>query len=148
MEILKVVHLLGVVIWVGGMFFAFMILRPVVNQQLQSSQILTFWQAVFGIFFHWVWLSITIILASGLNMISVMGGLEKLSFNVYLMSALGMIMVSIFIYVFFSPYRKLKRFVAAKEWGQAGIALDQIRVLIGLNLIIGLITIVTAILDK
>ncbi len=147
MEILKVLHLLGVIIWVGGMFFAYMVLRPVVNQQLQLPEMFKFWQAVFGGFFHWVWLSITIILASGFHMIAELGGLGKLPFNVYLMAALGIMMMLIFLYVFFTAYRKFKRFVAAEEWQPAGIVLVQIRVLIGLNLIIGLVTVAIAVLD-
>lgn len=147
MEVLKVLHLLGVVIWVGGMFFAYMILRPVVNQQLQMPEMFKFWQAVFGGFFQWVWLSITIILASGFHMVAEMGGLGKLSFNIYLMAALGMMMVLIFLHVFFTAYRKFRRYVAAEEWQSAGIALVQIRVLIGLNLVIGLVTVAIAVLD-
>lgn len=147
MGTLKVLHIMGVVIWVGGMFFAYMVLRPVVNQLLPSPQMLKFWQAVFASFFHWVWLSITVILASGLHMISEMGGFGKLPFNVYLMFAIGAMMMLIFLYVFFTAYRKLKRYVAAEEWDAAGIALVQIRVLIGLNLILGFVTIAIAILD-
>jgi len=147
MEILKVLHQLAVIIWIGGMFFAFMVLRPVINQQLKSPQTLIFWRAVFGGFFHWVWLSITIILASGFHMLAEMGGVGKLPFNVYLMAALGVMMVLIFLYVFFTAYRKFKRFVANEEWQHASMALVQIRVLIGLNLIIGLVTVAIAILD-
>lgn len=147
MEVLKVLHQLAVIIWIGGMFFAFMVLRPVVSQQLKSPQTLIFWRAVFGSFFHWVWLSITIILASGLHMITEMGGFGKLPFNVYLMAALGVMMMLIFLYVFFTAYRKFKRFVAAKEWQHASIVLVQIRVLIGLNLVIGLVTVAIAILE-
>ena len=80
-------------------------------------------------------------------MISEMGGFGKLPFNVYLMFAIGAMMMLIFIYVFFTAYRKLKRFVAAEDWKAAGIALVQIRVLIGLNLILGFVTIAIAILD-
>ena len=147
MEVLKVLHLLGVVVWIGGMFFVYMILRPVVNRQLQLPELFKFWKSVFDSFFHWVWLSITIILASGFHMIAEMGGLGKLPFNVYLMVALGVMMMLIFLYVFFSPYRKFKRFVATGEWQSAGIVFIQIRVLNGLNLIIGLVTIAIAVLD-
>lgn len=147
MATLKVLHILGVVIWVGGMFFAYMVLRPVVNQLLPSPQMLKFWQTVFSSFFHWVWLSITVILASGLHMISEMGGFGRLPFNVYLMFAIGSMMMLIFIYVFFTAYRKLKRYVAAEDWESASIALVQIRVLVGLNLILGFVTIAIAILD-
>jgi hypothetical protein len=37
--------------------------------------------------------------------------------------------------------------VAAEEWQSAGITLVQIRVLIGLNLVIGLVTVAIAVLD-
>lgn len=147
MATLKVLHVLGVVIWVGGMFFAYMVLRPVASQVLSSPQMLKFWQSVFSIFFHWVWLSITVILASGLHMISEMGGFGRLPFNVYLMFAIGVMMMLIFIYIFFTAYRKLKRYVASEDWESAGIALVQIRVLVGLNLILGFVTIAVAILD-
>mgnify|MGYP000707645195 CR=1 FL=1 len=104
MEILKILHLLGVVVWVGGMFFAYMVLRPVVNKLLPSPEMLKFWQAVFTSFFHWVWLSITVIFASGVHMISELGGFDTLPFNVYLMFAIGSMMMLIFLYVFFCLY--------------------------------------------
>ncbi len=146
MEILKILHLLGVVIWVGGMLFAYMVLRPVVTQLLDFPQQLKFWQAIFSRFFPLVWFSITMILGSGLHMVSEMGGFERLPFYVNLMVVIGVMMTLIFLYVFFTAYRKLKRYVASEEWEYAGIALVQIRVLIGLNLILGLVTIAIAVL--
>jgi len=44
-------------------------------------------------------------------------------------------------HVFFAPYKKLKRAVAAQDWKAGGAALGQIRQLIGINLTIGLVTI-------
>lgn len=146
METLKVLHLLGVVIWVGGMHFAYMVLRPVVIQSLEFPQQLQFWQATFSRFFPWVWFSITIILGSGMHMVTEMGGFQKLPVYVYLMFVIGVMMTLIFIYVFFTAYRKLKKYIAAEEWQAAGIALVQIRMLIGLNLILGLVTIAIAVL--
>ncbi|MEK6736811.1 MAG: hypothetical protein AABY47_09585 [Pseudomonadota bacterium] len=146
MEVLKILHLFGVVIWVGGMFFSYMILRPVVNRLLVSPQFIKFWQLTFSHFFPWVWFSLTMILGSGLHMIHKMGGFANLPFYVYLMFAMGVMMVLIFMYVFFTAYRKLKRYVVMEEWELAGIALIQIRVLIGLNLILGIVTTAVAVL--
>ncbi|MDH5480713.1 MAG: hypothetical protein OEX11_08135, partial [Nitrosomonas sp.] len=129
MESLKILHIIGTVIWVGGMFFAYMVVRPAVLQLLEFPQQLKFWRTIFSRFFPWVWFSVTIILGSGLHMVSEMGGFSKLPFYVNLMFALGVMMTLIFLYVFFTAYRKLKYYVALEEWESAGIALVQIRVL-------------------
>jgi uncharacterized membrane protein len=47
----------------------------------------------------------------------------------------------IFGHIFFSPFRRLKRHVAAQEWQAAGAAMAIIRKLVAINLILGLITI-------
>lgn len=57
-------------------------------------------------------------------------------------------MMFIFAHVYFAAYHRLKRYVAAREWPATGKALIQIRRLIGMNLIIGLVTIVIAALGS
>jgi uncharacterized membrane protein len=52
-------------------------------------------------------------------------------------------MILIYLHVFFAPFRRLKKAVAAEDWAAGGKSLNQIRMLIGINLIIGLL--VTAI---
>ncbi len=64
------------------------------------------------------------------------------------MFALGLVMMAIFGHVFFAPYRRLKRGVAAQDWKEAGAALGQIRLLVGVNLSIGIVVISVAILGK
>lgn len=138
-------HLLGVVIWVGGMFFAYMALRPAAAQTLQPPERLTLWRATFQRFFPWVWLAIAFILSSGFYMIIDMGGFSAAPVNpVLLMLALGLIMVFVFGHVYFAVYRKFSRSVNAENWLDAGNALAQIRVLIALNLALGLSIIVLA----
>ncbi len=51
-------------------------------------------------------------------------------------------MMLIFLHVFFAPYRRLQRALAEADFEAAGKALNQIRILIAINLILGLITIV------
>jgi uncharacterized membrane protein len=50
-------------------------------------------------------------------------------------------MMLIFFHVFFAPYGRLKRAVAAQDWQAGGKALAQIRMLVGINTLIGLLTI-------
>lgn len=139
-------HMLGVVVWVGGMFFAYMALRPVAASVLEPPQRLTLWAGVFDKFFPWVWASVALILFSGLYMLKLLAGGAPL--YAYIMLALGVVMMLIFGHVYFSPYKKLKRAVAAQDWKAGGAALGLIRMLIGINLSIGLVTIAVVFLGK
>ncbi|SDG91060.1 CopD family protein [Nitrosomonas sp. Nm132] len=146
MKIPLFLHLLGVIVWVGGMFFAYWVLRPIAAQLLEPPIRLKLWSGVFSRFFPWVFLSAGFILASGLYMVMQMGGFAAVDLYIHFMFALGLLMMLIFIYVFFSAFKKLNYHVAREEWPSAGTALGQIRLLIGLNLILGVVTITVAVL--
>ena len=64
--------------------------------------------------------------------------------HVHIMMSMGVMMVLIFIHIFFAPTRKLTRAVAEENWPQAGESLAQIRLLIGINLTLGLIIVAIA----
>lgn len=142
MNIAIPLHVLAVVIWVGGMFFAHMALRPVALTQFEPPQRLPLMYAVLSKFFPWVWVAVVSILASGFWMIfSVYGGFAGLALHVHIMTALGLLMVGIFVYLYFVPFPQLGRGVAAQNWSQAGAGLLVIRRLIGVNLLLGLVTV-------
>jgi uncharacterized membrane protein len=147
MQLSYLLHVLGIVVWVGGMFFAYMALRPVAASVLEPPQRLTLWAGVFDKFFPWVWVSVILILLSGLHMLMVFGGLAAPHYAMTML-VLGVVMMLIFGHVFFSPYRKLKRAVAAQDWKAGGAALGLIRQLIGINLLIGLVTIAVVFLGR
>lgn len=140
-------HVLGIVVWVGGMFFAYMALRPVAASVLEPPQRLTLWAGVFGKFFPWVWVSVLLILLTGLHMMALFGWLAA-PLYVLAMLAIGLLMMLIYLVVFFMPYAKLKRAVAEQNWKAGGAALGQIRQLIGINLVLGLLTIVLVFAGK
>lgn len=141
MLIAKFLHILGFTVWVGGMFFAHNALRPVAAVTLEPPQRLTLLAGIFTKFFVWVWVAVALILGSGLYMMALMG---KPPLYVTLMSVLGIVMMLIFAHIFFAPYRKLLRAVAAQDWKAGGASMALIRKLVGINLILGLITIVVA----
>lgn len=133
-------HLTGVVLWVGGMFFAWMCLRPVAAAQLEPPVRLALWAGVFARFFPWVWGAILAIFLTGLlTMLAV--GMKQAPLHWHLMLALGLLMMGLFSHVFAAPYRKLKVAVAAQDWSAGGIALGQIRQFVGINLVLGMATI-------
>jgi len=141
MDIARFFHIFGTTVWVGGMFFAYALLRPVAAALLQPPERLRLWNATFERFFVWVWVSVAVMLGSGLWMIAMMGGFAAAPLHVHMMFAIGVLMMAIFGYVFFAPYRRLRRFVDAQDWQAAGAALGQIRRLVGINLALGLVTI-------
>lgn len=147
-RIAVLLHVLSVVVWVGGMFFAYVALRPAAVQTLEPPQRLPLWAATFERFFPWVWLSVMVLLGSGLYLIAAYGGFGAVGLYVHAMLALGVVMMLIFAHVYFALFPRLRKGVAAQEWKAAAGALAQIRVLIGINLSIGIATIFIAILGK
>ncbi|MHB9118638.1 MAG: CopD family protein [Burkholderiales bacterium] len=144
MGLATLLHVLGVVVWVGGMFFAYMALRPVAVDVLQPPLRLPLWAGVFRRFFPWVWLSILLILTSGFALIGMLGGMGAVGWHVHAMLAIGVVMMLIFVYIYFGPFARLKSFVQADDWKSAGQALGTIRHLIAINLSLGLLNIVLA----
>ncbi|PCI18886.1 MAG: hypothetical protein COB62_06220 [Piscirickettsiaceae bacterium] len=138
-------HVLSAVIWVGGMFFAYLVLRPVAAIQFEAPERLTLWSNVFSKFFPWVWAASVLLIGTGFWLISVkFGGMKNVGAHIHIMMSLGIIMVLLFMHLFFAPSRRLTKAVAANSWEEAGKSLAQIRLLIGVNLIIGLATVVVA----
>jgi uncharacterized membrane protein len=135
-------HVLAVVVWVGGMFFAYMVLRPVAASQLEPPVRLRQWVGVFGLFFPWVWISIVVILVTGFGLIfGFYGGMGAVKPYIHMMLALGLVMMAIFFHVFFAPYKRLKKAVAAEDWPEGGKQLATIRKLVGLNTLLGVVTV-------
>ncbi len=144
MKIAVFFHVLGVVVWVGGMFFAYMALRPAAALLLEPPQRLALWQETLRRFFNWVWLAVVFVLASGLWMFFLIGGFAGAPVHVHVMLLLGLTMMGVFVHVFFGPFRRLSTHVASKDWKAAGAALNQIRQRVALNLLLGLLTITIA----
>ena len=145
MQYLKLVHLLSILVWVGGMFFAYVVLRPAAVDVLEPPHRLKLWDAVFGRFFVWVWASIALLLISGLYMIHLYGGMDHVGPHVHIMLALGTVMILIYGHVYFALYRKLNRFVTGQNWKEAGEMLGKIRKMVALNLALGLLTVCVAV---
>ena len=138
-------HLLAAVVWVGGMIFAHNSLRPAAVQVLESPLRLELWVQVFRRFFVLVWISVIVILASGYWMLfNYFGGFTGAGIHIHIMHGGGIIMVLIYLHVFFAPYRRLRQAVIVQDYPLAGAQLNQIRRMVGINSLIGILVIVTA----
>lgn len=138
-------HILCAVVWVGGMFFAYVALRPVAASVLDPPLRMPLWSQTFARFFPWVWAAIVILPVTGYWLIvNVFEGFGNAGGHVHAMQLTGWIMILIFLHVYFAPFRRLRRAVGASDWSGAGKQLGQIRRLIGINLILGLVTVIVA----
>lgn len=136
-------HLTGVVIWVGGMFFAYFCLRPAALQVLEPSQRLPLWVATFCRFFKLSAAAVITVIATGFMMFMQVG-FKFAPVGWHLMLSIGLLMAAIFIYVYAVLYPKLSHQSNAASWSAAATTLNLIRKLVGLNLVLSIITIAAA----
>jgi uncharacterized membrane protein len=134
-------HILGAVIWVGGMFAIYVCLRPALVT-LEPPQRLRLMRVTFQKFFPWVWTAVLLLLASGYSILFlVFGGFAGAGLHVHLMQAIGWVMIALFAWLFQRPWLAFKRAVDAQDWPSAGTSLDRIRQIISINLPLGLMVV-------
>ena len=143
--VFKLVHLLSIIIWVGGMFFAHMFLRPAV-QSLAPPERVRLMHDVLQRFFSAVLIIVVLTLFSGLGMMGAMhsmaarfGGRFDMPISWIVMSVLGIAMMAVFGHIRFALFKRLQRAVAGQDWPAGGKALASIRHWVALNLALGLV---------
>ena len=149
---LKLIHLLSIVVWVGGMVFAHFFLRPA-TQVLEPAVRVRLMHDVLERFFAAVLVAVVLMLASGVWMIGNFarqvvqsGGSFAMPLGWTVMATLGLVMVAIFGHIRFALYKRLQRAVAATDWPTGGKALIGIRTWVGINLALGVLTVAVALL--
>lgn len=141
--VLKAVHVLAVMLWVGGMAFAHFFLRPSLAT-LAPPQRLTLMRDVLRRFFSAVLVATGLVVASGLWMIGRVarqvvqaGGNFVWPLDWLVMTAVGLLMVAIFGHIRFRFHPRLNRAVEASDWPAAGAVLADIRRWVAVNLVLG-----------
>ena len=136
-----ILHTLSAVVWVGGMFFAHQVLRPAAGA-LDPGPRLVLWSRVLGRFFAWVIAAIVLLLASGYVLVfAVFGGFGKVGLHVNLMQGIGILMMLLFSHLYFAPWRRFRLAVDREDWAEGGRQLGQIRTIVTINLVLGLIVV-------
>lgn len=136
-----IVHALSAVVWVGGMFFAHQVLRPAAIS-LDAGPRLVLWVGVLERFFAWVFAAIVLLLASGYGMVFIVfSGFAGLPLYVDLMQGTGILMMLLFFHLYFAPWRRFRAAVTREDWREGGRQLGQIRLIVTINLLLGLVTV-------
>jgi uncharacterized membrane protein len=141
MSVSLALHALAAVVWVGGMFFAHQILRPGVAEWPAPDR-QRLWDRVLGRFFPIVMVCVALLLATGYHMLFAgFGGFAGAGIHVHVMHLTGWLMFLLFFHLYFAPWRRFRRAVAAGATEAAGGQLTTIRLMVGINLVLGLLTV-------
>lgn len=134
-------HTVAAVIWVGGMFFAHMALRPALAA-MEPAERLGLWLRLLPRFFAWVWAAVLALLATGYGMLFLgyLGGLGGGGMTVDVMQVTGLVMMVLFVYLFFAPWQAFKRAMKAGDLAEAAENQARIRRIVTVNLVLGLVT--------
>lgn len=138
--ILVFVHLVGAVTWMGGMGFILAAMRPAAFAVLQAPARPQFILAALQRFFPLVWLSVALILSSGLT-IMLQVGFAQAPVSWHVMLGIGVVMMAVFAHIYFAPYRRARAAAAHQDWPTLGRALEQIHPLVMTNFTLGWIAI-------
>ena len=149
---LKTLHVLSIVVWIGGMVFAHFFLRPAAAQ-LDAPVRLRLMHDVLGRFFQAVLVASLLTLASGVGMLGRVakqvvqsGGNFEMPLAWTVMAVLGVVMVAIFMHIRFALFKKLGRAVAMSEWAAGDAALAQIRTWVSINLGLGVLVLLVTLM--
>lgn len=137
-------HTLAAVIWVGGMFFAYMALRPSMTG-VPRDEALALWQRALQRFLRWVALTVVLLWATGIHMMFfVLSGFGKAGWHVDTMFTLALIMTALFFWLNHGPFRSFKIAAESRDFDTAAQLMQKVRKIVATNLVLGLLTVVIA----
>lgn len=137
-------HVLFAVVWVGGMAFAILALRPALAV-LEPPQRMALMGRVHKRFFLIIWHAMPIVILSGYWLLfGHFGGFRGAGWHVHLMHLTGLVMALVYLAIFFGPWKRMRLALAASDVKAAAGANDRIRLMVSANLLIGLFTIAIA----
>lgn len=141
-------HLLAATLWVGGMAVMHFAVRPAAVQVLEPPLRLPFMAAALGRFFAAVNIAVVVLLVSGVWMMMLRGGFAAAHWSVHTMFGIGLVMMAVYGSIRFAFFPRLQRALAARELPQAAAALNGIRLRVVLNLGLGTLVFVLAVVGR
>ncbi len=138
-------HVLATLVWVGGMFFAWLVLRPAAVAALDGPARLRLWVEVLQRVVVWVWVAVAVLVISGMGMLHLrFAGFETAPRYVQVMIGGAIAMLALFIRIQTLLLPALRKAVQAEDWSAGAGVLGRIRRLVGVNLLLGLAVVAVA----
>ncbi|MFN3076459.1 MAG: CopD family protein [Alphaproteobacteria bacterium] len=132
-------HLLAAILWVGGMFFAHMVLRPSVAE-MPPKERLALWGQVLPRFFTWVWRAVVVLPLTGyFAALWKHGDLKYAESYVHVMTGIGLVMILLFVFLYFVPYNRFRTALNREDLPAAASHQGTIRRIVSVNLVLGLV---------
>ena len=147
MPIAVALHVLAVVVWVGGMAFALFVLRPGLAA-LAPPQRIAVLARVFARFLPLVGAAILVIVASGAAMLLALPSLRGLGWGLHVMTGVGVVMIVVYAVLWLRLNPRLQKAAAAEDWPGAAAVAESMRRAVLLNLVLGIVVIVAAIVGR
>lgn len=137
-------HVMAAIIWVGGMFLAYWVLRPAM-ESLDLPARVRLWMAILERFFSWIWVIAFLQPATGYWMIiHELGGFQNIGKHIIIMQVMGWMMIIIFIWVYLAPFGQMKEMIKEELYPEAGMYMLKIRRIMLINLTLGSIVSILA----
>ncbi len=136
LPLLIALHVVAAALWIGGVFFAFMVLRAAAPPE-PALRLATLARA-FTRFFPWVWVFIGTLVFTGYAMLA--EGVPK-PWPVRAMEGVGWLMFALFAVLSLRLLPQFRRALAAGDLPAAAVAVARMRMLIGTNLLLGIVLI-------
>jgi uncharacterized membrane protein len=146
--LLKTIHLLSIVVWIGGMFFTVYCLRPAATL-LEPPQRVQLMVAALGRFMKVVMVAAGLTLVTGVWMIGraakatvQSGGSFNMPLDWYVMVVLGVLMMAVYGHIRWVLFKRLEQAANAQAWPVGAQVLGSIRQWVVANVILGVVIIV------
>src|SRR3712207_1460392 len=132
-QLLYALHVLGAVLWVGGMAFALLALRPALAE-LEPPARLSLHEGALRRFFLIVWHAMPVLLLTGWALLFFWyGGFRGAGWHIHLMHTTGLVMAGVFAALFFGPFRAFRAARAGGDTAGAAANADKVRQLVSIN---------------
>jgi uncharacterized membrane protein len=139
MTVVFPLHILAIIVFLGGLFFASVVFQPL-TRGLDSETASSLWQPTLSRFFAWGWVSLLLILATGIGMVFLkFGGYSGAPMIHRGNMAIGIPAMALFVYVFFGPWQQYRRTTLRRDWTAAQKAITRVQVVMRIILVLGLI---------
>ena len=133
-DLVKLLHLVAAMVWMGGMTFMLVALRPAALEVLEGPLRARLMAAVWRRFFGAVLVAIAVLLVTGGRLYT---SAAELPLGWNLMLIMGLAMVLIFGHIYFASFKKFQRALAQSQMPVAAQAAAQINRLVVINFVLG-----------
>jgi uncharacterized membrane protein len=139
MTVVFPLHIVATIVLLGGLFFGLVVFRPIARD-LDIETALSLWQQMLSRFFAWGWVSLLLILATGISMVFLkFGGLSGVPMIHRGNMVIGIPAIVLFGYLFFGPWQQYRRTMSRRDWNAAQKEIRRVRVVMSIILVLGLV---------